>query len=243
MKEKKQGKGTEMPSEKPAELIRMEHITKIYRTGGTEFTALQDLSLCVNRGEMLAVMGASGAGKTTLLNLIGLIDGFDSGVYYLDGVRIEKADDSRDAKLRNRVIGYVFQEYSLLPNETVLFNVELPMFFRKTTAKQRRTRAEAVLHMAGLPEEQYKKKVKFLSGGQKQRVAIARALVNDPSLILADEPTGSLDSASAAQIMALLGSLRERGFTVIVVTHDPKVAAYCDREIVISDGRIVPEEL
>ncbi len=220
-------------------IIELHEINKTYPIGKDRFHALKNVSLTVERGEMLSVMGASGSGKTTLLNIIGLLDGFDSGEYILSGENVTKLRDHESANIRNGRIGFVFQDFCLLQNESALFNVMLPMYFNKTSFwKMKRKAAETLKHV-GLQETQYKKPVKLLSGGQKQRVAIARAIVNEPDIILADEPSGALDSESSRQIMEVFKELNRESKTVIVVTHDETVSGYYNRVIRIGDGRIV----
>lgn len=219
------------------EIIELSNIRKSYWTGKTEFPALRDLSLTVEKGEMVSVMGASGSGKTTLLNILGLIDRFDSGRYLFLGKDVSRLRDSEAAALRNQEIGFVFQDFCLIPDENALYNVKVPLYFDKTPRKQMKEKALSALRRTGLPEEQFHKPVKYLSGGQKQRVAIARAIVQAPSLLLADEPSGALDSESMAGIMALFRELNETGITVVVVTHDKTVSGFCGREIRIRDGK------
>lgn len=222
-------------------LISFHNIIKSYPLGKERYTALHEISFEIREGELIAVTGASGSGKTTLLNLLGLLDTYDAGEYFFQNENVGKLSDRRKAELRNRSIGFVFQEYELLNNETALYNVSLPMYFSKTKVSRIRKTAEEMLRKVGLPETHFKKQVKCMSGGERQRVAIARALANDPQIILADEPTGSLDSQSADAVAEILIKLNEMGKTVVIVTHNPTLAAKCRRQIVMKDGRLISE--
>jgi putative ABC transport system ATP-binding protein len=220
-------------------LITLQDITKIYRVGEVEIRALCGVSLDIARGDFLAIMGASGSGKSTLLNLIGCLDAPSGGEYLLDGESIGRLDVDGLALIRNRKIGFVFQNFNLLPRTTALENVELPLFYGvRSTRQAKREKALAMLTRLGLGERtgHYPSQ---LSGGQQQRVAIARALINDPPLILADEPTGNLDSRSSEEIMSIFRELNAAGITVVMVTHEQDIAAHAKRTIHMRDGVIV----
>ena len=219
-------------------MIKLENISKIYNIAGSPFYALNKVSLEINAGEMIAIQGRSGAGKSTMLHILGCLDTFDEGRYFLNGIDIAKQTPSKLAKIRNETIGFVLQDFSLINHQTALYNVKAPMLFNKTPFSQMKDRAQKALESTGVLN-QADKKVTDMSGGQRQRVAIARAIVNNPSIILADEPTGNLDSATAEEIMDIFTSLNKEGKTVIIVTHDDIVASYCTRKIVLSDGKIV----
>ena len=219
-------------------MIELQNISKIYPVGKNDFYALDDVSLTVEKGEFVSIRGASGSGKTTLLNIIGCLDKYEKGGYTLDGVDIGKLSDRKKSAIRNSKIGFVLQDFALIDSQSVLYNVMLPLLFSKVPYVQIRKKAKAALELVGIAD-QARKKANQLSGGQRQRVAIARAIVNDPEVILADEPTGQLDSKTGLQIMELLRDLNAKGITVIVVTHDDKVADYADRKIFVSDGKIV----
>ena len=220
-------------------VIRVNDLRKRFVLKDMSVNALDGVSFSVEEGEMIAITGPSGSGKTTLLNIIGLLDSRDSGEFELFGEPVDFSKDSRNASIRNNRIGFVFQDYSLMPNENAIFNVMLPLFFTKLPIGKMRKKAAEALRKVGFPETHIKNKVKLLSGGQKQRVAIARALANDPDIILADEPTGALDSDSSKAVMDLLKSLNADGKTVIVITHDPIVAESCKRIIKLADGKII----
>lgn len=222
-------------------MIKIEHLNKYYKTGRGRFHALKDISLEIGDGEFVCIEGRSGAGKTTLLNIIGCLDGFDSGSYLLDGQPVEKMGDRRLAAIRNREIGFVIQDFALIAKEDVLFNVMLPLYFSRTgTAKMKRL-AQDTLELVGLAD-QAGKKVSQLSGGQKQRVAVARALVSGGGILLADEPTGALDSVTGRGIMELISRINsERGTTVVLITHDAEVASYARRRIALSDGAVISD--
>lgn len=224
------------PSPSPR-LIEMQGVGKVYRTEATEFWALREVDLTVERGEYVAIMGPSGSGKSTLLQIIGLLDVPDVGVYRLDGSEVQSLADDQRAVLRNRKIGFIFQSFFLLPRYTALRNVILPLIYRGTPPGQREALARAALSQVGLAERMHHFP-RQLSGGQQQRVAIARALVQDPELLLADEPTGNLDSRASAEIMEILDNLNRAGRTVIMVTHDPEVAKHTHRVVRVRDGRI-----
>lgn len=221
-------------------MIDIQHLSKRYTIDTLPFLALDDVSLSIRAGESVAIMGRSGAGKTTLMNIIGCLDTFDAGSYQLDGVNVAALSDEKLAHLRNEKIGFVMQDFALLPHKSVLFNVMLPMHFDQTPRREMVSKAKTVLEKLGMSAQE-KKRVNQLSGGQKQRVALARALVKSPALLLADEPTGALDSQTGKEIMQLLLERNREGVTLIIVTHDEQVAAYCQRTIVISDGKIVQD--
>ena len=225
------------------ELLKIQNVKKVYTTklGLVQCVALKNVSFTVLEGEFVAIMGASGSGKTTLLNIIGCLDGFDSGSYLLNGQPVEKMGDRRLAAIRNREIGFVIQDFALIAKEDVLFNVMLPLYFSRTgTAKMKRL-AQDTLELVGLAD-QAGKKVSQLSGGQKQRVAVARALVSGGGILLADEPTGALDSVTGRGIMELISRINsERGTTVVLITHDAEVASYARRRIALSDGAVISD--
>ena len=220
-------------------LIEIRDVTRIYRVGEIEVPALAGVSLDIAAGDFVAIMGASGSGKSTLLNILGCLDRPTAGSYRLEGAEVGGLGSNALARVRNRSIGFVFQTFNLLPRTSALENVELPLYYGPAlSARERRRRALALLTQLGLGDR-VRHHPGQLSGGQQQRVAIARALVNEPSLILADEPTGNLDSRSGADILRLFGELNRRGITLVIVTHDPDVAAHAGRTLLMRDGRIV----
>ncbi|MDI1433954.1 ABC transporter ATP-binding protein [Polyangium sorediatum] len=221
-------------------LIQIESITKVYWMGQIEVHALRNVSLEIGKGEMVAIMGASGSGKSTMLNVIGTLDRPTEGRYRLDGEDVGALDEVELAHLRNRKIGFVFQSFNLLPRDNALQNVELPMIYSGIRPSERRERARRALVRVGLAER-IDHLPNQLSGGQQQRVAIARAIVNEPLLLLADEPTGALDSATTVQVMGLFRELHAQGMTVVVVTHDEAIAAYADRVITFKDGTLLSD--
>lgn len=222
-------------------LIECSQLTKSYPLRGVEVRALNGVDLTVGEGEMVAVMGASGSGKSTLMNIIGCMDRPTGGRYLMDGVDVAALSADELASLRNRKIGFVFQRYNLLPRMSVWQNVMLPMIYGGKNGSQARRKVMDVLEMVGIGSLAYNQPNQ-MSGGQQQRAAIARALINDPQLILADEPTGALDTASSAEIMKILKRLhRETGVTLVIVTHEPDIAAYCEREVIMRDGRVISD--
>jgi putative ABC transport system ATP-binding protein len=222
-------------------LIVCENLWKIYRVGDVEIQALRGVDLTINRGEFVAVMGASGSGKSTLMNIIGCLDQPTRGRYWLDGDEVGTLGPDALADIRNRQIGFVFQNFNLIPRTSALENAQLPLFYRGLSLKEQRALAAAALERVGLSGREHHYPTQ-LSGGQQQRVAIARALVSSPSILLADEPTGNLDTESSREIMAILQRLnREDHLTIILVTHEPDIASYASRELVMKDGRIVSD--
>jgi ABC-type lipoprotein export system ATPase subunit len=219
------------------DVIAVEHLAKSYRKGTVVTEVLRDVSFAVRAGEFVAIMGASGSGKSTLLNLLGFLDRPDAGSYLFEGVDLSSADDATLSNVRNRRIGFVFQQFHLLERTTAIDNVMLPLLYAESEVDDGAAKARRALALVGL-EARAQHQPGELSGGEQQRVAIARALINDPILILADEPTGSLDTASGAGVLDLLRSLATAGRTIIVVTHDRSVADHADRLLVISEGRI-----
>ena len=224
-------------------VIQAKDLVKTYKMGEVEVHALCGVTLTIQRGEVVSIMGPSGSGKSTLLDILGCLDLPSSGDYILDGETVEKLNDDQLASIRNRKVGFVFQSFNLLPRSTALSNVELPMTYAGVSGKDRRQRARSALEAVGLADRMDHKPTE-LSGGQQQRVAIARALVNNPAIVLADEPTGNLDSKSGKEIMELLlKSNQERGTTLVIVTHDPNIAAQTQRVLHLSDGELVPAEV
>jgi len=221
-------------------LIDVQNIFKVYKMGEVQVEALRGVSLAIEQGELTAIMGPSGSGKSTLMNILGCLDQATSGDYYLNGTNVSTLSDDELARIRNQKIGFVFQNYNLLPRTTAVDNVELPLIY--AGAKQRHERAIAVLEQVGLGDRIHHRPNE-LSGGEQQRVAIARALINDPDIILADEPTGNLDTKTGLEIIGLFQKLNlERGITIIYVTHDPEIAEYTQRIIRLRDGRVVGDE-
>jgi putative ABC transport system ATP-binding protein len=225
-----------------ASVIEIKDLVKDYKLGEVPVHVLKGISFEIARGDFVSIMGPSGSGKSTLMNILGCLDKPTSGTYILDGISMAQLQRDELAEIRNRKIGFVFQQFNLLARTSALENVELPLMYTNVGDRERHERARKALRAVGLAGRE-EHQPSQLSGGQQQRVAIARALVNSPSLVLADEPTGALDSRTGLEIMAILQKLnRERGITVIVVTHDPEIAAYCSRNIHLKDGRLQLDE-
>ncbi|MFW5996192.1 MAG: ABC transporter ATP-binding protein [Halanaerobiaceae bacterium] len=223
-------------------MIEVKDLHKIYQNGQVEVEALKDISFSVNGGEFTAIMGPSGSGKSTLMNLIGCLDKPTSGTYLLEGEDVGSYNDNQLAEIRNRKVGFVFQQFNLLPRTNVLKNVEVPLIYRGLGRRKRQEIAREVLEKVGLGHR-LKHRPNEISGGQKQRVAIARALVNNPSLLLADEPTGNLDTGTGSEIMDVFHDLHDMGHTVLMVTHEPMIAEAANRIISLRDGKIVSDEV
>ena len=222
-------------------LIEIHDVTKIYQMGNVEVPALRGVSLAIAEGEMVAIVGPSGSGKSTLMNILGCLDQPTAGVYILDGEDVGSLNDDQLASIRNRKVGFVFQQYMLLQRTSALKNVEMPLIYRGVSAAERRRRAEVALRIVGMTQRM-DHKPNELSGGQQQRVAIARALVGSPAVILADEPTGALDTKTSEEIMRILQRLNtEQGLTVILVTHEADIAAYAQRVLTMRDGVLVSD--
>ncbi|RMF61187.1 MAG: ABC transporter ATP-binding protein [Calditrichaeota bacterium] len=222
-------------------LIKIENLHKVYFLGATKVHALRGIDLSIDKNEYVAIMGPSGCGKSTLMNIIGCLDVPTVGKYWLNGKDVSQLGDNELAQIRNREIGFIFQTFNLLPRASALANVELPLIYNKTPAAKRHELAKQALEKVGLADRMHHKPNE-LSGGQRQRVAIARALVNNPSIILADEPTGNLDSKTGEEIMEILDNLHEQGNTIILVTHEKAIAEHAKKRIYLRDGKIVGEE-
>jgi len=222
-----------------SEVISMKNISKVYNMGSNDFVALEDINLSIKKGEYVAIVGPSGAGKSTLMNIIGCLDTPTNGEYTLDGLNT-KCSDSKLAEIRNSKIGFIFQNYNLLPRLNVLENVELPLLYLGLSTKKVREQALEALKRVGL-ETHLKHKPTELSGGQKQRVAIARALVTKPQIILADEPTGALDSKTGREVLDMIKALNGEGNTIVMITHDKEIAAEANRVVTVKDGRITSD--
>jgi putative ABC transport system ATP-binding protein len=225
-----------------SELIRIRDLAREYQMGEEHILALRGVTLDIRRNEYVAIMGPSGSGKSTMMNMLGCLDTPTGGEYWLNGQEVSRLTDDELARVRNREIGFVFQTFNLLPRASALHNVELPLVYAGVRARERRERAAAALARVGL-ENRMEHRPNELSGGQRQRVAIARALVNSPSILLADEPTGNLDSVTSEEIMRVFGALHAAGQTVIMVTHEPDIAAHAERVVVLRDGRVESDRL
>ena len=219
-------------------IITVDNVNKTYKNGSLELQVLKNISFKVDKGEFLAIMGSSGSGKSTMMNILGCLDNQYEGKYILDGIDISKSNENELSEIRNKKIGFIFQSFNLLPRLTALENVELPLVYSSVPKEERHKRANELLEMVGL-KDRIHHRPNELSGGQRQRVAIARALVNNPSIILADEPTGNLDSKSEAEIIEILQKLNKMGKTIVIVTHEPNIGEIAQRKIVFKDGEII----
>lgn len=219
-------------------IITVDKVNKTYKNGSLELQVLKNISFKVDKGEFLAIMGSSGSGKSTMMNILACLDSQYEGTYILDGIDISKLTENQLSEIRNKKIGFIFQSFNLLPRLTALENVELPLVYSSIPKEERHKRANELLEMVGLKERTHHRPNE-LSGGQRQRVAIARALVNNPSIILADEPTGNLDSKSEEEIIEILQKLNKMGKTIVIVTHEPNIGEIAQRKIVFKDGEII----
>ena len=219
-------------------IITVDKVNKTYKNGSLELQVLKNISFKVDKGEFLAIMGSSGSGKSTMMNILACLDSQYEGTYILDGIDISKLTENQLSEIRNKKIGFIFQSFNLLPRLSALENVELPLVYSSVPKAERHKRAAELLEMVGLKDRMHHKPNE-LSGGQRQRVAIARALVNNPSIILADEPTGNLDSKSEAEIIEILQKLNKMGKTIVIVTHEPNIGEIAQRKIVFKDGEII----